>query len=56
MSIIPQPIPVKIRETVKMRFGSRRSASGPKIMEPRDIPRYIIEIAYPEITEFADCV
>ena len=43
-SIRPQPSAVNRREPVKMRFGSYRSASGPKTMEPIDIPRYIMEI------------
>ena len=50
--MIPQPIPVSRREPVKMRFGSNRSARGPMRMEPRDIPTYIMEIAYPEMAVF----
>lgn len=55
-SIVPQPMPVKSREQVKMYLGSKRSAKGPKRMAPRDIPTYIIEIAYPEMAVFVGCV
>lgn len=55
-SIIPQPTPVSRSEIVKMCFGSKRSAKGPKRIEPRDMPRYIIEIAYPEMTELSGWV
>lgn len=55
-SIVPQPMPVKRRELLKIRLGSKRSAKGPKIMAPSDIPTYIIEIAYPEMAVFVGCV
>ena len=54
--MVPQPSPVSRREPVKIRFGSKRSARGPKRMEPRDIPIYIIEIAYPEMAVFVGWV
>ena len=49
-------MPVSTSDMVKMRFGSKRSAKGPKRMEPRDIPTYNIEIAYPEIAVFVGWV
>ena len=55
-SIIPHPIAVKSRENVNIRLGSKRSVRGPKRMEPSDIPIYMIEIAYPEITVLSGCV
>ena len=44
-SMMPQPIPVRIREPVNTHLGSQRSASGPRITAPRDIPRYMMEMA-----------
>jgi len=44
-SINPQPAPVTIRERVRMDFGSHRSANGPRRMAPKDIPRYMMEMA-----------
>ena len=55
-SIRAQPRPVKSKEPVRMRLGSKRSDCGPKRIEPRDMPRYIIEIAYPEIMVLSGCV
>ena len=55
-SIIPQPMPVSRSEIVKIRFGSKRSARGPKRMDPSDIPTYNIEMAYPEIAVFVGWV
>ena len=52
-SIKAHPIPVMIKDTLKIRFGSNLSASGPRRIEPRDIPIYIIDIAYPDITVFS---
>ena len=45
-------MPVSRREPDKMRFGSKQSARGPMRMEPRDIPTYMIEMAYPEMAVF----
>ena len=40
-----QLIPVKNKEPVSTMRGSNLSASGPSSTAPRDIPRYITEIA-----------
>ena len=51
-SISAQPIAVKAKEVAKIFFGSCLSAKGPSNTEPSDIPKYIMEIAYPDITVF----
>ena len=55
-SISAQPIAVKAKEVAKIFFGSYLSAKGPSNTEPSDIPRYIMEMAYPDITVFSGCV
>jgi hypothetical protein len=52
-NITAQPIPVRVKEPTRTFLGSYRSARGPKITAPKDIPTYIIDIAYPDITELS---
>ena len=49
-NIIAHPTKVKGNEIDNILLGSYLSVNGPKIIEPEDIPKYIIEIAYPDIT------
>ena len=55
-SIRAHPRAVLTKDTLKIRFGSNLSASGPRRIEPRDIPTYIIDMAYPDITLFSGWV